>query len=127
MATQLRARHRTADAPPALDLPRARAELTLLLEAGADGAALLRPLRRWLVGARAAIRARFEADNDAEAAVRDHCGLIDALNRAPYLLVLDDFDEWLDRDLRVKDRRVGEVLRDAVAEQQRAGRDEGGQ
>ena len=37
--------------------------------------------------------------------------LIDALNRAPYLLVLDDFDEWLDRDLRVKDRGVGEVLR----------------
>jgi [protein-PII] uridylyltransferase len=81
MATQLRARHRTADAPPALDLARARAELTLLLEAGAEGAALLRPLRRWLDGARAAIRARFEADNDAEAAVRDHCGLIDALIR----------------------------------------------
>ena len=79
MAIQLRARHKTADSPPALDLTRARAELEALLETGGDKGALLLPLRRWLGSARAAIRARFEADNDAEAAVRDHCALIDAL------------------------------------------------
>jgi [protein-PII] uridylyltransferase len=79
MAIQLRARHKTAGAPPALDLARARAELEVLLQAGGDKAALLPRLRRWLGTARAAIRARFEADNDAEAALRDHCALIDAL------------------------------------------------
>ena len=79
MAIQLRARHQTADAPPAPDLARARAELDALLEAGGDKSAFLPALRRWLGQARAAIRARFEADNDAEAAVRDHCRLIDAL------------------------------------------------
>ena len=51
----------------------ARAELDVLLEAGGDKTAFLPAPRRWLATARAAIRARFEADNDAEAAVRDHC------------------------------------------------------
>jgi [protein-PII] uridylyltransferase len=82
MAIQLRARHKTADSPPSLDLARARAELEALLEAGGDKAELLARLRRWHDGARAAIRARFEADNDAETAVRDHCALIDALIQA---------------------------------------------
>ena len=79
MAIQLRARHKTGEAPASLDLARARAELDALLATGGDNAALLVALRRWLGGARAAIRAGFEADNDAEAAVRDHCGLMDAL------------------------------------------------
>jgi [protein-PII] uridylyltransferase len=82
MAIQLRARHQTADSPPSLDLARARAELEALLAAGGDKAALLPPLRRWLGSARAAIRTRFEADNNAEAAVRDHCALIDVLIQA---------------------------------------------
>ena len=79
MAIQLRARHQRVDAPPAPDLARARAELDALLEAGGEKSAFLPALRRWLGRMRAAIRARFEADNDAEAAVRDHCRLIDAL------------------------------------------------
>ena len=79
MAIQLRARHQRVDAPPAPDLARARAELDALLEAGGEKSAFLPALRGWLGRMRAAIRARFEADNDAEAAVRDHCRLIDAL------------------------------------------------
>ena len=46
-------------------------ELDVLLETGGDKTAFLPALRRWLGRTRAAVRARFEADNDAEAAVRD--------------------------------------------------------
>ena len=58
----------------------ARAELDVLLEAGGDKTAFPPTPRRWLGRTRAAIRARFEADNDAEAAVRDYRCLIDALS-----------------------------------------------
>ena len=51
----------------------------MLQASDGDKAELLPPLRHWLDSARAAIRARFEADNDAEAAIADYCRLIDAL------------------------------------------------
>jgi [protein-PII] uridylyltransferase len=83
MAIQLRQRNDLVERPPALDLGDARGRLEALLEASnGDKAALLPALRQWLDGARAAIRARFEADNDAEAAIADHCRLIDALIQA---------------------------------------------
>ena len=79
-AIQLERRDATAGAPPAFDLAHAQARLATLLEAGAgaDPAAAGR-LRPWLLGGRTAIRARFEADNDAEAAIAAYCRLMDAL------------------------------------------------
>ncbi|HEX2477892.1 MAG TPA: bifunctional uridylyltransferase/uridylyl-removing protein, partial [Geminicoccaceae bacterium] len=80
MAIQLRQRNDIVEGPPALDLGAARGRLEALLDASdGDKAMLLPPLRRWLDEARAAIKTRFEADNDAEAAIADHCRLIDAL------------------------------------------------
>ena len=79
-AIRLERRDETAEAPPRLDLAHARARLEKLLRAGgADHVALPRSLRPWLEAGRAGIRARFEADNDAEAAIADYCCLIDAL------------------------------------------------
>jgi [protein-PII] uridylyltransferase len=79
-AIELEPRTETTGAPPVVDLAHARAALETLLQAGgADQAALPRRLRPWLDAGRAGIRARFEADNDAEAAVADYCRLIDAL------------------------------------------------
>jgi [protein-PII] uridylyltransferase len=83
MAIQLRQRNDILEWPPSLDLADARGRLEALLQASdGDKAAVLPALRRWLEDARAAIRARFEADNDAEAAIADHCRLIDALIQA---------------------------------------------
>ncbi|MGH6895273.1 MAG: [protein-PII] uridylyltransferase [Geminicoccaceae bacterium] len=79
-AIQLERQRETAGAPPVVDLAQARARLEELLKGGgADQAALLRRLRPWLDGGRAGIRARFDADNDAEAAIADYCRLIDDL------------------------------------------------
>ena len=78
-AIRLERRDQTAESPR-LDLAHARARLEKLLRAGgADQAALPRALRPWLEGGRAGIRARFEADNDAEAAIADYARLIDVL------------------------------------------------
>jgi [protein-PII] uridylyltransferase len=64
---------------PVLDHLRGRLGSLLDDGDGTDQAALLARLRPWLDGSRAAIRARFEADNDAETAIADYCRLIDAL------------------------------------------------
>jgi [protein-PII] uridylyltransferase len=57
-----------------------RSELdAILAEAARDPAILLSSLRAWLDGRQAALRARFEADHDAEAVVYERCRLIDAL------------------------------------------------
>src|SRR5919106_163241 len=57
-----------------------RSELDAIrVEAGRDQATLLGNLRAWLDGHQAALRARFEADHDAEAVVYERCRLIDAL------------------------------------------------
>ncbi len=72
-------------APPApLPAPGALAqEIDGLLSAveGADQAVLLPRLKEWLDRHQAALRQRFEADNDAEAVVYGRCRLIDALLR----------------------------------------------
>ena len=67
--------------PPALDLgdARGRARGSARRPAMARRRLLLPALRHWLDDARAAIRTRFEADNDAEAVVSGRCRLIDAL------------------------------------------------
>ena len=80
MAIQLPQRNDRIERPSSLDLGDARSRLEALLQASdGDKAELLPPLRHWLDSARAAIRSRFEADNDAEAAIADYCRLIDAL------------------------------------------------
>ena len=104
-AIQLERADKTAAAPPIPDVVRSRAQLTALFEAGgaADQAALLGRLRAWLDTGRAAIRTRFEADNDAEAAIADDCRLIDSVVQA--LL-----DHALTRVFRLANPTAGERL-----------------
>jgi [protein-PII] uridylyltransferase len=69
------------DAPPPVDPARFRPELDAMLDAlaAADAPGLLAGLRAWLERHERALRARFEAANDAEATIRDRSTLIDAL------------------------------------------------
>jgi [protein-PII] uridylyltransferase len=82
-----------------------RAQLEALLGAGdgSDQAALLARLRSWLDSGRAAIRARFQADNDAEAALAAHCRLIDSA-------IQSLLDHALTRVFRLANPTAGERL-----------------